>query len=321
MAQLPARPESPSRVTGPPPPSSPMHRVAGTLAGETHADNLRHTYLRAHFMNALLTDPRVAGLFDEWGQQSGLYAAAEAVAQSSQRFAEAMGAPHWTALTKRSGETDGQPFAAVVTRIGALAEANVSAPAMASLQSFCDALEEKFCPVLEKDRPKEPSPAEFVQATLGLQWAWLAYELVDSFFRYVQLRAFGVIETRIYTVVSKGPLAPPLTWAVNFETSAGETVHEAADPFGGCRHESISRLLEGGACTGQRQMRNARGRRPKSDTRYLQDWAQWFYRIRVKQPPESERSIAIQVGRDRRYNPQRRPQRRTPAGSWAVHPA
>ena len=151
------------------------------MAGETHADNLRHTYLRAHFMNALLTDPRVMGLFDEWGQQSGLYAAADAVAQSSQQFAEAMGAPHWTALRKRSGETDGQPFAAAATCISTFVEANVSAPAMPSLQSFYDEAE-KLCRVLEKDRLKEPSPAEFVRATLGLQWAWLAYELVDSFF-------------------------------------------------------------------------------------------------------------------------------------------
>ena len=297
MAQLPARPESPSRVTGPPPPSSPMPRVAGTLAGETHADNLRHAYLRVHFMNALLTDPRVAGLFDEWGQ-SGLYAAADAVAQSSQRFAEAMGAPHWTALTKWSGETDGQPFAAVATRIGALAEANVSAPAMASLQSFCDALE-KFCPVLAKDKLTEPSPAEFVQATLGLQWAWLAYELVDSFFRYVQARAFGVIERRVYTVAFESPLAPPLTWAVNFETSARETVQEAATrlvdaatkAFRDCL--KVARALDSAT-------RKARGRRPKRDTRYLQDSAQWFYRIRVKQPPESEASIAREVGRERR---------------------
>ena len=298
MVQLPAQPESPSRVTGPPPPSSPMPRVAGALAGETHADNLRHAYLRVHFMNALLTDPRVAGQFDEWGQQIGLYAAADAVAQSSQQFAEAMGAPHWTAITKRSNETDGQPFAAVATRLTALAEANVSAPAMPSLKSFCVEVE-NFVLFVEKHKPMELSPAEFVQATLGLQWSWLAYELVDSFFRYVQARAFGVVETRTYTVVSKGPLAPPLTWAVNFETSAGETVHEAADRFLDAATKAFRDRLEVARALDNAKS-NARGRRPKSDTRYLQDWAQWFYRIRVKQPPESERSIAIQVDRGRR---------------------
>ena len=292
------RPESPPRVTGPPPPSSPIPAVAGALVGETHADNLRHAYLRVHFMNALLTDPRVAGLFDEWGQQSGLYAAAHAVAQSSQQFAEAMGAPHWTALRKRSGETYGQPFAAVATRIGALAEANVSAPAMAFLQSFCDEAE-KFCCVLEKDRLKEPSSAEFVRATLGLQWAWLAYELVDSFVRYVQLRAFGIVETSVYTVVFKSPLAPPLSLTVNFETSAGETVQEAATRLVDAATKAFRDYLKVARAL-DNATRKVRGRRPKRDTRYLQDLAQWFYRIRVKQPPESEASIAREVGRERR---------------------
>ena len=276
-----------------------MHPVAGALAGKTYADNVRHANVRVHFMNALLTDSRVARLFDEWGQQTELFAAADALAQPIQQLAEAVGEPHWTAIGEQSGETDGQPFAAVGALLTALAKANLSAPAVAGLKSFCDELE-NFALVFKRNQPLEPSPTVFVRETLGLHWCWLALELVDCWYRRLQARAFGFVEQRTYTVVFESPLAPPLTWsAPNFETSAGETVEEAwgrlvdaaTEAFRGLRE--VERALDNAH-------RKALGRLPKDDTRYLQDWAQWFYRVRVKEPPESERSVAIDADRDRR---------------------
>ena len=44
------------------PESAEIHPV-GQVSADTHADNLRHAHLRAHFMNALLTDPRMTA----WG--------------------------------------------------------------------------------------------------------------------------------------------------------------------------------------------------------------------------------------------------------------
>ena len=64
------------------PESAEIHPV-GQVAADTHADNLRHAHLRAHFMNALLTDPRITELFDLWGKQTGLYRAADAVARAA----------------------------------------------------------------------------------------------------------------------------------------------------------------------------------------------------------------------------------------------
>ena len=54
----------------------------GQVAAVTHADNLRHGYLRVHFMNALLCDPRIIRLFETWGRETGLYPAADAVARA-----------------------------------------------------------------------------------------------------------------------------------------------------------------------------------------------------------------------------------------------
>ena len=275
-----------------------MHPVAGSLSG-TYADSLRQAYLRVHFMNALLTDSRVAVLFDDWGRQTGLYAAADAVAQPMQQLAEAIGAPQWAAITKQiAGETDGRPFAAAQSLLAALGEEQLPAPSVAHLKRLCHKAND-FLRILGENRLTEPRPAEFVRVTLGLRWAWLAYELVDSFYRYLQTRAFGLVEERVFSVEHKSPPAPPLTWSVNFKTSAGETVHEAEVRLADVVTEA-SEALYGVVRSLDNAASKALGRRPKSDTRYLQDWAQWFYRARVRQPPESQRSIAMGPGLDRR---------------------
>lgn len=70
-----------------------MPPVGGSLIGKTHADNRRHTYLRAHFMNALVRDPRVVRLFDAWGRETGLHEAADAVARAGAQVARAAKLP------------------------------------------------------------------------------------------------------------------------------------------------------------------------------------------------------------------------------------
>lgn len=298
--ELPPRPADP--VVHPAgeaaPPAKEMHPVAGQLTGETHADNVRHSYVRAHFMNALLHDPRAGKLFETWGRRTGLHEASEAVAAAGRHLADATDVPHWSSLADVQWPVDAGGSGEILGSIlGELADADVPKEAVRPFGTFVDAVG-RYLKRVGAER-LSPRPSDFVRRTLGLKWSWLAYELVDSFYRDAQYRAFGLLEERSFTVVLQSRPAPELSWYVDFETRDGETVVEARE-----------RLLETIADTWQAAAKllqdldeaekEAIGRRPKRDTRYLMDWAQWYYRARVKEPPDSVASIARESGKHRR---------------------
>ena len=304
QTELPPRPEEAPEAVGPPPPSFDLHRVAG-VAGETHGDRLRHAYLRAHFMNSLLTDSRVGALFGTWGKQTALHAAADAVAEAGSRLASAANVRHWSDLAEWPEERAGPPGAVIGAILGGLAEGEIPPAARPDLGTFVEAVEH-YVEAIEHygschgNELLAPAPAAFVRETLGLLWAWLAYELVDCFSRDAQARAFGLTETRSYTVELNSPPAPPhISWRAEFEVAEGETVADARERLMEVAAEAWQALSETlDELQGEEQ--SAIGKRPKADTRYLQDWAQWFYRARVKTPPDSVASIAREVSRDRR---------------------
>ncbi len=62
-------------------PAADIHPLGGALIG-THADNLRHTHVRANFLNFLQWDPRVRDLFSDWSTRTRLAARAAAVANA-----------------------------------------------------------------------------------------------------------------------------------------------------------------------------------------------------------------------------------------------
>ena len=75
-----------------------FHPLGSALIGETHAQNVRHAYVRAHFMNVLLQDPRVIRQFDVWGKRTGLYRGADRVAKAGDLLAGSLGLEHRGAL-------------------------------------------------------------------------------------------------------------------------------------------------------------------------------------------------------------------------------
>jgi hypothetical protein len=259
------------------PQSAEIHPL-GQVAADTHADNVRHAYLRAHFMNALLTDARITELFDQWGERTGLYRAADTVALAAADFARDAKLSHWMDPIQLADD-----------------EADRVAPLVEAFETAA----EQFWSMLEpgKRPPLTPRPSAFVRDTLKLRWSWLAYELVDSFFRHVSARAFGARLVRSFTVVAQSPPAPRLALHVSFETIQGETVTEArarllrlaAEMSRGCR--DALRAME-------QAERKAHGRRPKQDTSYLRHWAEWFYRAEVKQPADNVSALA------REYSPE-----------------
>src|SRR5262249_42770140 len=131
--------------------------------------------------------------------------------------------------------------------------------------------------------PLTPRPATFVLETLHLRYGWLAYELVDCFFRQVQAHAFGFTEIREYTVVALSPPAPPIDF--HFRTAGGESVDDARARF----LSGVKRVLASLAIAERRPC----GRRPKrDDLAYLSNWARWFYRARVQAPPSTLAGLA-----------------------------
>ena len=140
--------------------------------------------------------------------------------------------------------------------------------------------------------PKKPHglhASRFVRNELGVLWGWLAYELLDSFFRHVHARAFGQVIIRQFQVVFDPP-APPMD--VAFKTLPGETLSQATtrlmQAFLDARHQLTAEA-----------QRHLRGRRPKGDAEHLGRYARWFYRNRVKQPPESVRHLAREYATQR----------------------
>ena len=267
----------------------------GQVAAATHADNLRHACLRTHFMNALLTDARITALFDTWGKQTGLYRAAGVVARAAADVSAAAKVSHWMAPIHLEDDEAG--------RVAPLVETFTTEA-------------EQFWLMLRPDKrpPFRPRPSVFVRDTLKLRWSWLAYEILDSFFRHVSARAFGARIVRSFTVVYQSPPVPRLVWHVSFETTEGETVTEArgrllttaADAcrtYGDALH--AMELAE----------RKARGRRSKRDTRYLQHWAEWFYRAKVKQPADTVSALVRAYAPDHQHTPARElPRRRVQVG-------
>ena len=229
----------------------------GQVAAGTHADNLRHAYLRAHFMNALLCDPRIIRLFDAWGRETGLYAAADAVA--------------------RAGRVSHAAKVVEALDSNQVEDGSVAVPALEAGAS----LAERFYLMLQPGQrpPLRPRPSAFVRDTLKLRWSWLAYELVDSFFRRVYARAFGQVLMRSFTVVYQSPPVPPLALEMSFKAKKGESVAAARRRFVTAAADVLRRM--------EQAERKAVGRRPKKDSHYLQHWAEWFYRVEVKRPADT----------------------------------
>lgn len=280
------------------PESTEIHPV-GQVAAATHADNLRHAHLRAHFMNVLLTDARITDLFDQWGTCTGLYRAADKVARAADDVARAAKVSHWTELIQ-GDDLDGDD----ADRVMALADTFETAA-------------ERFWAKLSPGRrpPLWPRPSAFVRDALKLRWGWLAYELIDSFFRRVSARAFGVRIVRSFTVVYQSPPVPPLAWHVSFETNEGETVKEARARL--MRTALEAQRAGNDALLAMKQAeRQAIGRRPKKqDTGYLQHWAAWFYRTEVKQPGDTVSALVREYLPEHQHTPAHRlPRRRVQLG-------
>src|SRR5439155_6147243 len=184
-------------------------------------------------------------------------------------------------------------------------EAGRAAPLLAAFETAAEGFWLMLPP--GKRPALSPRPAAFVRDMLKLRWSWVAYELIDSFFRHVSARAFGARMVRSFTVVAQSPPVPRLAWQMSFETNEGETVTEArarllrtaADAGRAC--SDALRLMK----TAERQ---ALGRRPNQDTGYLQHWAEWFYRAKVKQPADTISALA----REYSCEPQTMPARDLP---------
>jgi hypothetical protein len=276
----------------------------GQVSAGTHGDNLR-----AHFMNALLRDPRVAALFDAWGKRTGLYSGADAVALEVRRQLEALPGvgiepDGGRGIVVHFDEALTESVTAVLgtrCRAGSAFPADEFPTAVAigpSLLPHAQGFIERFTRVREAFfASPETVAGPFVLDTLKLSWGWLAYELVDSFFRHVQARAFGVGVTRSFTVVAQSSPVPRLAWHASFETHEGETVtaararllSTAADAWRACG--DALRAME-------HAERKALGRRPNKDTRYLQQWAEWFYRADVKQPADTVSALVRESSPD-----------------------
>lgn len=242
-----------------------MHPLGGALIG-THADNMRHAIVRAHFMNIIQTDPRVRELFKKWSMRTKLGLRAAAVARAQRQVMLAGGV--------KTGLSILEDFADPALRRPAV-EPHVRA--------FVVACERFFRELDPANRPAlEPRPSAFVRDTLRLPHGWLAYELVDCFLRHLQRLAFGVTEVREYTVVAPRVLAPPVHFT--FQTRDGESVEDAWARL----LPELALLLHTFASV----VRPPRGRRPNREAAYLAHWARWFYRARVQVPPSTVADLA-----------------------------
>jgi hypothetical protein len=255
-------------------PAADIHPVGGALTG-THADNLRHAIVRANFMNLIQSDPRVRDLFSEWSRVTNLGARAAAVARAHHEVLRAAGMKNQAA-----------------TLVDHLNNPALRRPAVVPYVETFLAASEQFLRELQpaKRPPLEPRPTTFVRDTLHLSYAWLAYELIDCFFRQLQRQAFGFTEIREYTVVALGPPAPRLTF--EFQTTGSDSVGEVRARL----LSDVTALLQALAPAERRP----RGRRPKrADHAYLANWACWFYRVRVQAPPSTVAALARDYVTDR----------------------
>ena len=245
-----------------------FHPLGSALIGETHAENVRHAYVRAHFMNVLLQDPRVIRQFDVWGKRTGLYRGADRVAKAGDLLAGSLGLEHRGAL-----------FGDAAARQRHTCERDRQV--LGQADRFCSRADE-LLQRINKDGGHHLHASTFVRDTLGLSWGWLAYELIDSFFRHVDARAFGRRTVRHFQVVFDPP-APPID--VTFTKIEGETLRQATARATQMSEDLWQQL-------GAEAQRRLRGRRPKGNAEHLGRYASWFYRHRVQHSPASIRRLA-----------------------------
>jgi hypothetical protein len=130
----------------------------------------------------------------------------------------------------------------------------------------------------------EPTPRHFLRDTLGLSSGWLASELTRTWIQRHMSRAYdGLFIVGMISVISSQPLAPRLTLTVPpFRTRRRESVADARQRFEAWVADVQRRTQSADTQLTQAANTAKRGRRPKREMAYLEQWAAWVYRLDVQ---------------------------------------
>lgn len=296
--KLPARPkEAPDTTVSSPERFRQMDPAQGARIQATFVDSQRHVHLRVHFLNAILTDPRVQAAFSRWGKQTKLDRAADAVIRAGKELATAAGVDRWSSLAVWADPIGDEPLTVLTQAVHSLSDADLPAAAESTLPAFIvatDELNERL-----REYRHQSGSGQSLLNSVGLDWPWLTEALWAGFLRSVRERAYGMREHRTLAVVPGSSQAPNMRLAVNnFQSEFGETIAEVRgrlEAFRAQVESAATRLLRK---LDKYEQASVGDRGPKGDTRYLQDWAQWFYRAKVRERPNSPGELAREFKRD-----------------------
>jgi hypothetical protein len=239
------------------------HRPESDALIGTQVENVRHALVRVGFMNALLGDSRVQALFDMWS-----------TATHPERVENAR-------MELKAVEAEVNDF---------LQDPSVSARARRDLAAKLRAARRSFAWIVLSKRkglaqPPDPDPVLFVRDTLGLPWAWVALELHDTF---------------VWSMLVRSGLVPPIIKGVWVERSA-DAVEPVSPEVGESQETYAARLVARGRALGKAEPGMPAKRAPRKRQEPVRRWGEYFYRGKVRHPPESIRSLAKEFHRRKKH--------------------
>jgi hypothetical protein len=234
------------------------------LPGRTRAEDERILLARVGFVRAFVPDPRVAACLAEIDRTTGLLAAAERFAPLASTLADRIGVGDRVALL-------------LDPHIGRAIDAvPVTAEYETLVSETMRARDAVFLAYTQLDAPIVAAQLEVFLRRVGLPWRWLAIELAEQYSALFWTGMYGHrMEQQRVVSLSIGPGA-------TLRPRPGENPAAAYERSSATYAAAVRRYLEA--------RRRAKLAGAKSDGRYLERYAAWFYRRRLK--GDSSRQIA-----------------------------
>jgi len=265
------------------------------LSGRSHAENVRHTLVRAAFVDEFVGDHRVQELYQSWLDRFNLGTTGMAVMNLLDELCGATGCQRRSEFIKGLDDLESSRDGSHVTVDAEDKRAVRLAKGLSENQHLIDRLSEvldEFQNTLETaDYAAMLSEGRKILKMMDLPWDWLAIETVEFFcievVRYIVDGNWR--ETR--WVAAPDPPAPAVTF--RFGTRPGESAREALYRFHEEADTIASQLVE--------PIQFPEGRMPTDLDREFHDgvgrYGRWLYIRRVRR--DSINSIARNFHSDR----------------------
>ncbi len=192
------------------------HPIVDALAGETHADNVRHAIARSEFLNLLSEDQTVQDRLRTWAEAAGIWPALLVAVGFLECLADYAGMTDRTELLALTGELTLQ-----------MNDDTSQNDADLLVREAMAAIDRYMSSIRSSAKILTPLAETFVRDEVGLPWPWLTIELLQM----LHLRCLGGFYGHVYQrrIWVEPPDAPAPKVDVRFKTARGETVSAARE--------------------------------------------------------------------------------------------